>query len=378
MPILKKVLIAPDKFKGSLTAMEAAEAIAAGLNRCEHFQFETTLHPLADGGEGTLELLQDILGLEEVSQTVSDPLFREMETYYLRKDDHAFVEMAFASGLQLLKPEERNCRQTTSLGTGQLIRHAIDHGCRKVSLFIGGSATNDAAMGIAAGLGCRFLDENGRELSPIGEHLQAVSKIERTWQPPDAVTFEVICDVKNPFFGTEGAAFTYAKQKGATEDDIVFLDNGLRHFAEVLGDYGQDISTMPGAGAAGGVGGGMVGLFNASLVSGIDFVMELTAFEDRVKEVDWVLSGEGKLDLQTLHGKVVAGAGTVAKKHQKTFAIFCGVAAEELRIQMPFDAVALMEVMSLAQSQAHAMENAAGLLEDLAYNFASSYAGGAA
>ena len=366
-----RILIAPDKFKGSLSGFEAAQAIANGISKVDS-SFETHLHPLADGGEGTLELLDQYLSLKTVHLTVNDPLFRSVKASYRVSGDRAFIELSAASGLQLLEAEERNCLETTTLGTGELVRHALDQGAREIFLTIGGSATTDGGMGIAHALGFQFLDANGQLLDPVGKNLLNVAKISVPALPSFQLT--VICDVLNPFYGPDGAAFVYGPQKGATREQVKILDEGLRNLAAVfVGQLGSRINELPGAGAAGGVGGGMVALLSAKLESGIDFLMNLTGFEDQLKHSDLVISGEGKLDLQTLQGKVIAGVGNLAHVYQKPFFICCGVADEALREHLPFQACGIVEVKTPEISTAFAMANAGQLLENRAFDLIKNY-----
>ncbi|WP_343487171.1 glycerate kinase [Allomuricauda sp. d1] len=323
-----KFVVAPDKFKGSLSGHEFCTTVAKELH--EAFpEAEILQIPLADGGDGTIEVVQQHLNAKAVTITVNDPLFRKVSATCLFSESKkmAFIEMSEASGHRLLEPNELNCMQTTTLGTGELIADAIQRGAVEIFLGIGGSATNDGGMGAAQALGYSFLDADGKVLRPIGKHLGDVAKI----VPPkenilDSINFKVACDVDNPFYGEHGAAKVYAAQKGASKEEIELLDGGLMHFAEIINSQLEiDIQQIPGAGAAGGLGGGAVAFLNAELVSGIDLIKEIADFDAKIKGADWVITGEGKLDSQTLSGKTIGGILASAKKENIPVAALCGL-----------------------------------------------------
>jgi glycerate kinase len=257
---------------------------------------------------------------------VNNPLFRSIETWYGLKGDTAYIEMAKASGLLLLKEEERDPKFTSSLGTGELILDAIENGAKKIFLFIGGSATNDAAIGIASALGYKFFNSPQKELKPIGENLVKIKSIE--YFPIIAmedVKITVLTDVQNPFFGENGAAYVYAAQKGADEKSIEELDEGLRNISKVFeNNFSINISNIPGSGAAGGIGGGMKAFFNATIRSGIDAIFEMLNFDNLLEDADYIITGEGKFDSQTFEGKVVKGVVDKAINLKKTIGVVCG------------------------------------------------------
>ncbi len=300
-----RILIAPDSFKDALPAARVCEAIAAGLAR-RYPGADLIAFPLADGGEGTGAVLQAHLGLRPVEIDVADPLMRPIRAAYGLAPDAsvAVIEMARASGLERLAPGERDARATSTFGTGQLIADAVARRARRIVLAIGGSATNDGGVGAAAALGWRFLDAGGADLPPIGANLGAIARILAPPAPLDAQV-EVICDVTNPLCGPHGAAQTYARQKGADDDAIAALDAGLAHLDALVGRPG--LALTPGAGAAGGLGFGAMAFLDARLRGGIDLVMDLTGFDAALKGVDLVVTGEGRLDGQTLQGKLIAG-----------------------------------------------------------------------
>ncbi|MFQ5448189.1 MAG: glycerate kinase, partial [Saprospiraceae bacterium] len=295
-----KILIAADSFKDALPSFEVCRAIERGIGRVMP-RAATVVFPMADGGEGTASVLAHHLGGQQVQCTVSDPLFRPVGTeYFLASNGSvAFIEMAAASGLQLLKTGERNPLETTTFGTGELVLDAMKRGAKKIILGIGGSATNDAGMGMAAALGWSFLSAGGRELSPIGKNLALVHSIVPPPEPgtrtkgarnPKPHNLEVICDVDNPLLGERGAAQVYARQKGADAAAIELLEAGMSHFSKKLANYfGKDFSALPGAGAAGGLGAGAVAFAGATLRPGIDLVMELTEFEKQLDQASLVV-----------------------------------------------------------------------------------------
>ena len=320
-----KILIAPDKFKGSLSAQKICEAIGNGLKKNDP-TIETIYHPMADGGDGSLEIISKHLALEKHFIKTVDPIGREIFTHYFTSTDAAFIEVASASGLVLLSQTERNPLLTSTIGTGKMIVDALSKGFKKIYLFLGGSATNDAGMGIATTLGFRFLDAEKNELSPIGKNL---SKVKSIHSSPifdfEEIKITLLCDVNNPMFGKNGAAYIYAPQKGASKEQVFFLDEGLKNFSHILQKHsGTEVSELSGGAAAGGVGAGLVALLNVKLESGFEIISQLTFLEKQIETADWVISGEGKLDQQSLQGKVVSGIAYLCKKHQKPLSLFVG------------------------------------------------------
>ncbi len=321
------ILIAPDKFKGSLTANKVCQAVREAL-----LEIDSTLviseAPLADGGEGTFEILvaNSDGNIKQIS--VLDPIQRPIQSEYgLSKDKTtAFIEMAKASGLQLLKETERNPLLTSTIGVGQLISNAFNEGVTNIILGIGGSATNDAGIGMAHALGFRFLNNRNEILNPIGQSLSEIYSIDDT--QVDArlheVNFTVLCDVNNPLYGKDGAAYVYGPQKGATSEDVQRLDQGLKHLADLVKQTHHLDLNFPGAGAAGGLGAGATLFLKATLRKGIDYICELTALEDKIRASDMIITGEGKLDEQTFSGKVVGHVLALAHQHHKPVFILCG------------------------------------------------------
>lgn len=312
-----KIVIAPDSFKGSMTAKEVAVALSAGLSRVG--DWELCCIPVADGGEGTVQALVDATGGEMLQARVTGPLAEPVQaTFGLMGDgETCVIEMAEASGLTLVSPERRNPLLTTTYGTGELIRAGLLRGCRKFIIGIGGSATNDGGMGMAQALGVHFLDKAGCELGFGGGELRRLARIELDGMLADAksASFRVACDVTNPLAGPEGAAAVYGPQKGATPEMVQVLDQGLRNLAEVVSrDLGVEIGTRPGAGAAGGLGGGLMAFLGAELHPGVQIVLDAVKFKEQLRGADLVITGEGRIDGQTIYGKTPIGVARMAKE----------------------------------------------------------------
>jgi glycerate kinase len=333
-----KIIIAPDKFKNSLTAEDVVIAITEGI-RSFNPEIEVIQFPLADGGDGTASILTNHFKGEFIRINVHDPLFKIIEAVYgyAERIKTAFIEMSAASGLRLVPKEKQNPQYTTTLGTGEMIRDAISRGAERIILGIGGSATNDAGIGMASAIGYIFLDPAGIELKPVGENLEVIYSIKDSnlLFNPSEIDVHIACDVDNPLYGRRGAAYIYGPQKGAESDTIRKLDKGLRNFAKIVRKkYGKDISRLPGAGAAGGLGAGAVVFLNAHLRSGIELVMDITGFEEELKTADLILTGEGKIDKQTFQGKVIDGVARLAGKYNIPILAVCGemeLKAQELK-----------------------------------------------
>ncbi|MBL7818838.1 MAG: glycerate kinase [Saprospiraceae bacterium] len=317
------ILIACDSFKDALDAPSVCRAIEQGLKLADP-SVSTRIFPLADGGEGLSDVLNHHLDLKKVEIEVNDPLFRKIKAAYNLSSDNkaAFIEMAQAAGLQLLTPEERNPLKTTTFGVGEMILNALEKGAKHIVLGIGGSATNDLGIGLAAALGWQFLDKNGEILQPIGENLNEI----RTTRPPqynmtDDVIFEILSDVKNPLLGKTGAAYVYARQKGADDSAIEILEQGAKNLIKTLKNL-SEMTEIEGAGAAGGLGFGALFFLKAKLKRGIDAIMDLTDFDKQAAWADVIFTGEGQLDSQTAHGKLIAGI--ISRAQQKPVIALCG------------------------------------------------------
>jgi len=324
-----KLVIAPDSFKGSMSAIEAAQAMEDGIKRV-FADSEIIKIPLADGGEGTVDAMIAATGGRKVAVVVEDPLGRQINSFLgvLGDGKTAVVEMAAASGLPLLKPEEKNPYITSTYGTGQLIKAALDLGCREIIVGIGGSATNDGGAGMAEALGAVFLDAGGNRLPRGGRNLQKLSRIDTSQMDPRIKETRVTaaCDVDNPLCGVCGASAVYGPQKGATNEMIQELDAALANFAGVIkNQLGLDVAEIPGAGAAGGLGAGLMAFLNGTLRPGIQLVLSAVGFEKHLQGASAVLTGEGRIDEQTAYGKAPIGVAQAAKKYQLPVLAFCGV-----------------------------------------------------
>jgi len=362
-----RILIAPDKFKGTLTGIEVCEAISRGLQEINS-SFTTISIPLADGGEGTCEVLTNYSNGSMVKCTVFDPLFRKITASYGISGDGstAFIEMARASGLQFLSKEEQNPLKTSTFGTGELIASALKKGVNKIVLAIGGSATNDAGIGMAAALGMKFLDKHGNILQPIGENLLHLFTLNDDGfiLKNNSIEVIVLCDVDNELFGRNGAAFIYGPQKGANKDVVQLLDNGLRNFASVITNQLKTDVRFPGAGAAGGLGAGAKAFLRATFIRGIDYVLQQLHVEAEIKQADLIITGEGKMDTQTLSGKVVMGIAQLAAIYKKPVIAITG--NNELSDQH-IQVLGLIKVISLVNEQitaSVAMKNASNLITE--------------
>ena len=306
-----KIVVASDSFKGSLSSLEVADAAAKAINECIPGCCVEKVE-VADGGEGTMEALHRTLGGVKVAVEVCDPLGRAITASYVKLADGvtAVLEMAVASGLPLLAPQERNPMKTSTYGTGQLIADALRKGCRKFLIGIGGSATNDAGMGMLEALGVRFLDVEGNLLHGSGESLEKVEDIDLSGVCAGLAESEFIiaCDVDAPLYGPKGAACVFAPQKGADAEMVAMQNDGLEHFSSVIRRVtGKDVSDIPGAGAAGGLGGGFVAFLPARLERGIEMVLDAISFDERIRGASLIITGEGRVDFQTLTGKTPYG-----------------------------------------------------------------------
>ena len=304
-----RVLVCPDKFKGSLTAAEAAQALRRGVVRALPGA-EVIVQTLADGGEGSLDLLRGQVGLQVRRLRVRGPLRRWITVEYLLGGGRAVIESARACGLQLVPPPRRHPKNTTTIGVGMVVDDALARGAREVMLFLGGSATNDGGAGMAAALGYRFIGAQGEDFVPMADSLKWVDRIEGAGRLPalGQAAITAACDVTNPLTGPEGATYSFALQKGAAVEELADLELGMLHFAGCIRrDLGQEVHALPGAGAAGGLGAGAAAFLGARLRAGTEVLFELLGLRELAAGVDLVVTGEGAVDAQTLRGKVVGG-----------------------------------------------------------------------
>ena len=363
-----RIVIAPDSFKGSLSSLEVAQAMERGVKRVLP-QSTTVLLPLSDGGEGLVDSLVVASGGKLVEYEVQGPLGSPVTAQMglLGDGETAVIEMAQASGLTLIKEEERNPLFTSTFGTGELMRHSLDLGCTKLIIGIGGSATNDGGMGMAQALGFRFLDAKGELLGSGGGELARLASIDTSQVDPriKGVQIEVACDVDNPLTGPQGAAHIYGPQKGATPVMVEFLDAALANYDRVLQkDLAQNVGLTPGAGAAGGLGAGLMALVGGKLVSGIELVLRVLGFAEKTKGAQLVLTGEGKFDAQSAYGKVPVGVARQSQKLGVPVVVVAGTVLPDAEVLHKEGITAYFSIQNKPMSLQEAMENGAQLVEN--------------
>jgi len=343
-----KIVVAPDSFKGSLTAIEVSDAIEKGIR--EVFpEAEIIKIPMADGGDGTVECLVNATGGKILEEKVIGPLGNEVWAFYGILGDRktAIVEMAAASGLTLVPENKRDPLITTTYGTGQLIKAALNQGCRKMIIGIGGSATNDGGAGMVQALGTKLLDKDGEEIGFGGGELKKIVKIDISCMDKRLSDIKVLAasDVNNPLCGPQGASRIYGPQKGATPEIIEELDESLAYFAELIKrDLHKDIKDIPGAGAAGGLGASLIAFLNAELRPGIEIMIEAVKLEQAIKDADLVITGEGKIDSQTIYGKAPIGVAKIAKKYNVPVVAVAAIIEEDSRIFQSYGIDTLIKV----------------------------------
>lgn len=330
------IVLAPDSFKESMTAKEVCEAMERGIRKANS-QIRCIHVPMADGGEGTMQSLVDATGGNIYTKEVVGPLGNNVVAKYgiLGDGDIGVIEMASASGIHLVDSEKRNPLITTTFGTGQLIKACLDKGVKKLLIGIGGSATNDGGAGFIQALGGRLLDKNGNDLSYGGGELAKLHTIDLSNldERLKYVSVEVACDVNNPLCGKEGASYVFGPQKGATREMIKILDKNLRHYAEVIKEQlGKDVISKAGAGAAGGLGAGLMAFLDVKLKSGIEMVIEYANLEEKVRDADMVWTGEGSIDFQTQYGKTPLGVAMIAKKYNKPVIALAGRVGNDIDV----------------------------------------------
>lgn len=366
-----KILLAPDKFKHSLSAQQVSQVVAEGIRQFDpHIQI--TMLPMADGGDGSLDVLSNAISCKKIVCTVKDPIGRPIETYYLASQSVAYIELAKASGIRLLKKEEYDPLFNQTTGTGQLVKDAIERGYQEIHLFVGGSATNDAGVGIAEILGFRFLDEHDEILDPVGASLNKISYIyiPKEFDYKD-LHFIVHTDVVNVLHGPDGAAHQFAKQKGADPMQIDLLDKGLQHFAQIVqSQLGVNIAGIKGGGAAGGIAAGLVGLLQAEIIPGIEFMARKMHIDEAIDLHDLVISGEGQLDSTSFSGKVVGYISDQCAKYQKPLHLLVGKSVLD---SLPNKSIrSIRQVMDQAEDENDALNNAELYLRGMAYELVRS------
>ncbi|HLO60430.1 MAG TPA: glycerate kinase [Bacteroidales bacterium] len=361
------ILICPDKFKESLTAAEAADSIQRGILKALP-EAQCKCIPVADGGEGTVQALVKATGGRIVPVKVHDPLLRIIDSYIGVSGDHtkAFIEMSAASGLALLPLSQRDPLKTSTFGTGELILAALEAGCREIILGIGGSATVDGGTGMAQALGVRFLDAAGNEIQANGRKMGMIAKIDVSHLDArlEACRIEVASDVTNVLYGKEGAAFVFGPQKGADREAVDELDENLQHLAEVIQkQLHKDVDFVPGAGAAGGLGAGIMAFLNGNIRKGFELVAEVTGLGTWIDWADMVVTGEGKIDSQTLYGKAPAGVAKMAKSKNKPVIAFAGALGEDYDRLYEKGFLSVIPIADKPMTVEESMKNASVLLE---------------
>jgi len=375
-----KILIAPDSFKESMTAVAAAEAMARGVRKAAP-EAQIGMVPMADGGQGTVATMVAATGGRIISAEVTDPLGKKIKAQFgiLGDGRTAVIEMAAASGLMLVPPERRNPLVTTTFGTGETIKAALGSGVKKIIIGIGGSATNDGGAGMAQALGAHLLNATGRDLPFGGAALAGLERIDASGLDPRLknVELDVACDVTNPLLGEKGASAVFGPQKGATPETVKQLDAALAHYADILQrDLGKDVRNEPGAGAAGGLGAGLMAFLGARLRRGIEIVIDAVNLRERMKGCDLVLTGEGAMDRQTVFGKTAIGVAKVAQSLGiPVIAIVGGIGdgAEEV---MSHGILAYFSIVNRPMTLEAAMANAPALTESCAEQVMRVWMGG--
>lgn len=368
---MKRILIAPDSFKESLDASQVAEAIASGFKRVFP-RVETIMLPMSDGGEGLVRTLVAATGGRIVHKRVTGPLGEPVEAFFgvLGDNNTCVIEMAAASGLPLVAKEKRNPMVSTTYGTGELIKAALDTGCKKIIVGIGGSATNDGGAGAVQALGVRLLTADDRDIGYGAQGLKDLAHVDMSGLDPrfKDVSISVAVDVSNPLCGPDGASYVYGPQKGATPDMLPVLDNILEHFAAVIKKYlNKDVRDLPGAGAAGGLGAGLAAFLDARLRPGVEIVLDVLNVEKEMqKGIDLVITGEGELNRQTVFGKVPAGVARLAKKHNIPVIALVGSIGEGAQLVLQQGIDAYFSIIPRPMTLAESMNDAKNLLADLA------------
>ncbi|MCY8673609.1 glycerate kinase [Bacillus haynesii] len=370
-----KIVIAPDSFKESMTSLEAARSIEKGFKAVLP-DAEYVNIPVADGGEGTVQALVDATGGDIVHQTVTGPLGKPVKAAYglLGDGKTAVIEMAEASGLHLVPPGQRNPLLTTTRGTGELILDAAEKGVSNIIIGLGGSATNDGGAGMAAALGVKFLNRDGEEIENGGGALAEIAKIDVSGLNPKLkhIQFEAACDVDNPLTGPRGASAVFGPQKGANSEMTALLDQNLKHYAAaVKAELGSEIDSIPGAGAAGGLGAGLCAFLKAELKSGVDIVLDTLSFSERIKGADLVITGEGKIDGQTASGKTPAGVAKRARSENIPVIAFAGSLGEGCELVYDIGISALFSIVPGISSLENALADGSSNLTRCARNVAA-------
>jgi glycerate 2-kinase len=364
-----KIIIATDSFKGCCTSLEAASAFEKGILRASP-SAQVIKIPVADGGEGTVDAVVAGTGGKLRSVEVTDPVGnRIMAQYGITKDGTAIMEMAAASGLPLVPKEKKDPNFTTTFGTGEMMKDALDQGCKKIFIGIGGSATNDGGLGMAQALGVSFKDKNGKELGFGAKDIGSLDRIDISRLDNRLSECEIValCDVTNPLCGNKGATYVYGPQKGVKPEDLPVIDAKLGHYAGVIHDQlGKDIAEIPGAGAAGGLGAGLMAFCNAKLKPGIESILNLVGLEIHLKDAALVITGEGRIDGQSVFGKVPVGVAKLAKKYDLPVIVIAGGIGEGAHAAYDYGIDSILSIVKGPMTLEEAMANFNSLAEDAA------------
>ncbi|MFA8299073.1 MAG: glycerate kinase [Hyphomicrobiales bacterium] len=363
-----KILITTDSFKNCLSSKQVATSLKAGLLKVDNNHIIDII-PIADGGEGSLDVLSDHLQLERQTVSTKDPLGNIIRSDYalsLNKDI-AFIEMAKTSGLELLQHQDKKPLVANTFGTGQLIIDALDRGITNIVITLGGSATNDGGIGMAAALGYQFYDKKNKLVEPLPKNINSIHRIatENIHPMLKSCSFTAACDVKNPFTGKEGTSYVFGKQKGANSSEIKFLDQSLLHLSSLIQNtFGINMNTIPGSGAAGGLGGGLIAFTNAKLINGFGLMKDITNIETHIKSSDLIITGEGKIDQQTKFGKLPYSIGMICKKHNIPTIAICGIKDIKTTDLKEYGIDCIMSICDRPMSIEESIKKAPFLLEE--------------
>ncbi|MCI6151683.1 glycerate kinase [Fusobacterium perfoetens] len=367
-----KIVLAPDSFKESMTAKEVCIALEKGLKKGNP-NIDCIFVPMADGGEGTTQSLVDATNGKFYEVYVTNPLGEKIKSSFgiLGDSNTAILEMASASGLELIPREKRNPLITTTYGTGELIKGALDKGVSTILIGIGGSATNDGGAGMIQALGGKLLDNNGKEIGFGGGELSKIEKIDLSGIDKRLKNVKIIvaCDVQNPLTGPNGASHIFGKQKGANENERILLDNNLKHFSQIIKrDLGKDIENISGAGAAGGLGGGLIAFLNSKLRKGIDIVIEYSKLEEKLKDADLVITGEGCIDGQTRFGKTPYGVAKLSQKYNIPVIGIAGSVGKDIDILYKCGFTSIFSILPRVETLDEAIKNGKANMEYIGEN----------
>ncbi|WP_414164700.1 glycerate kinase [Superficieibacter sp. BNK-5] len=375
-----KIVIAPDSYKESLSALEVATAIERGFREIWP-EADYVKLPVADGGEGTVDAMIAATQGRLIHVDVTGPLGEQVNAFYGISGDEqcAFIEMAAASGLEQVPPVQRNPLKTTSWGTGELIRHALDNGVRHIIIGIGGSATNDGGAGMVQALGAKLLDQDNNPIAPGGGALETLARIDIRELDSRLADchIEVACDVSNTLIGEQGASAVFGPQKGATKEMIARLDSGLEHYAQLIArDLDIQVLELAGGGAAGGMGAGLYAFCGAQLRQGIEIVTDALKLDEQIADADLVITGEGRIDSQTIHGKVPVGVARIAKRYNKPVIGIAGSLTADVGVVHEHGLDAVFSVIYTICTLEEALDNAAENVRMSARNIAATLKAG--